>query len=780
MIKKNTNFLPLTILLVISLSFFYQFFLFGKLPVPADTIAGLYHPMRDLYSHDYPNGIPYKNSLITDPVRQQFPWRSLAAMNWHSFTFPVWNQYNNAGMPLLANMQSAFFYPLNLLFFLTDFEISWSILIILQPVLACLFMFLFLRNLKLNQFSAFLGSFVYGFCGFSVAWLEWGTIGHVALWLPLILLSINKIAEVSGKITTKKASENLIAFFSCKKLILWSFIHIISLSSAFFAGHLQIFLYLYLVSVIYSVLLNLKHGIKIIALLVINNLLFLLITSVQWIPSLKLILLSARGVDQIHINNPGWFLPVQNLLQFIAPDFFGNPATLNYWGVWNYGEFIGYVGIFPLIMAIYALFYRYDRKTFFFGSIFFVSLLFALSTWIARLPFQFNIPFISTSMPTRLLFLTDFSLSILAALGLDYFIRRDKKTKIIYPLIFILFVFLSVWILLLTTSEISQENIIIAKKNLILPFLIFLSTFFLIIAQATIIGQRLMIRKKINIFSIITIMLISLTVFDLFRFSYKFTPFSSSKYLYPKTKLTDFLQKNINNFRIISVDPRVLPPNFSIMYKIQSLEGYDPLYIRRYGELIAAIERGQPDIDPPFGFNRIISPKQFSSRLIDFLGVKYVLSLNDINDPKLKKVFEEGQTKVYENSEAFNRAFFVSQVIPSSNKHQSIKYLFDSDIDLKRTAIVEDWNYSKTNFSPTDNRIEIKEYESNMISIITSNNKEAFLILTDTYYPNWKARICASGTQNCRNTRIYLTNYNFRGIIVPPGEHTVIFFNTLL
>lgn len=73
--KKIASVLFIILLTVV---FFWQFFVKGLLPIPADTIIGLYHPFIDLYAKDYPRGIPFKNFLITDPVRQQYPWKVLA------------------------------------------------------------------------------------------------------------------------------------------------------------------------------------------------------------------------------------------------------------------------------------------------------------------------------------------------------------------------------------------------------------------------------------------------------------------------------------------------------------------------------------------------------------------------------------------------------------------------------------------------------------------------------------------------------------------------------
>ena len=184
------NLIPILGFGVITAVFFWQFLFKGLLPIPTDTIVGLYHPYRDLYAKEYPNGIPFKNFLITDPVRQQYPWRNLSINSLRNLEMPSWNLYSFAGTPNIANFQSAVFYPLNILFLILPFHLSWSILILLQPLLAGIFMYYYLKNLKLDSISSFFGGIVFAFGGFFTSWLEWGTILHTALWLPLILLSI--------------------------------------------------------------------------------------------------------------------------------------------------------------------------------------------------------------------------------------------------------------------------------------------------------------------------------------------------------------------------------------------------------------------------------------------------------------------------------------------------------------------------------------------------------------------------------------------------------------
>lgn len=770
---KKFTFLPLLLLTLIILFFFHSFFLRGNLPIPSDTIVGLYHPFRDLYAKEYPNGIPYKNFLITDPVRQQYPWRFLAVSLEELGQQPLWNPYSFGGTPLLANFQTAAFYPLNILLFIFPFAIGWSLLILSQQILAGAFMYWYLSSLKLKYYARFLGSFVYVFCGFMIAWLEWGTLGSVALWIPLLLLSIDKIFLTSLRGgTTKQSKKNEItsAFTKLRNDIkVWSVVFVLSLTFSFFAGHLQTFFYLNIIAVCYFIAkwIQFKKLKKLLLLFLVLSICFLILTAIQWIPTLQFVLQSARNADQLNAwQQAGWFIPWQNLIQFVAPDFFGNPTTLNYWGIWNYAEFIGYIGIFPLIMAIFALFYRHDKKTLFFGTFFFLSLIFSLPTIFAKIPYLLQIPFFATSQPTRLLFITDFSLSILAALGLDFYLRSEVKRKILYPALFIFVIFAGLWIFVLSGYKILHVNyaeIVVSKHNLYLPTGLFIIVILLLTVSAFL--------KQVKINTAIIVILLLISVFDLFRFADKFIPFTSKDYLFPPTSALSYLQNQKGKFRIMETDSEILPPNFSIMYHLQSLDGYDPLYLQRYGELMITMQRGKPDIQPPFGFNRIITPTTVDSRLIDLFGVKYVMSLSDLRDPKLTKVFAEGQTKIYKNSQAFPRAFLVTGIKPVSGKNEAIAAMFDPKINLHTTAIVEGWDQQRTKFS--GGTAKIASYQENLVTISTQSKENSFLVLTDTFYPTW--RVLVDGAEQ----NIYRTDYNFRGVLLPPGNNTVVFYDSL-
>ncbi|MEK7565574.1 MAG: hypothetical protein AAB506_00835, partial [Patescibacteria group bacterium] len=569
------------------------------------------------------------------------PWKELVAGLLKNFQLPLWNPYNFAGTPLLANIQSSVFYPLNLIFLLPSFPLAWSIYILIAPVLSTVFMFLYLRNLNLQKIPAVFGAIVFALCGFNIAWLENGVLTHTLLWLPLILLSIDR-----------------------KKYL----VYLIAILSSFFAGHWQTFLYVFIFSHIYLIFRNIRSLPK---FLILDSI-FLILSLPQLLPSLQFISLSARNTDQMWTNVAGWFIPWQNLIQFISPDFFGNPSTLNYTGIFSYQEFIGYIGVPGIIFVASALFIKRKIIWFFAGAAI-IGLLFALPTPLAKLPFILNLPFISSSMPTRLLSIIGFCLAVLAAFG---FQKINKKITAVFVISFAL-----LWLLFPT-------------KYLILPTALLVAT--------------LVIKKY-------PWLLVLLLIFDLGRFAVKFLPFSDSKYLYPDTKVTKFLQENTKDYtRFMTLNDEIFPPNFNIVYRLQSINGYDPLYLKSYSDLVG-------------GGNRIIVPKDYKNPIINLLGVKYILTFENINDPNYPLAFQEGKTKVFENKKVQPRAF------------------------------VE------------NGTAKIISYTENKVIIKTESTSPAILTLTDMYYPTWKAYI------DDIPTKITPTPENLRSILVPAGIHEIIF-----
>ena len=755
--KKIIEIIPIFVILIFAGIFFRQTFLSGKLPIPSDTLVGMYHPWLDFIAKEYPAGMPFKNFLITDPIRQQIPWRKLAIDSIKIGNWNPWNAFSFSGTPLLTNIQSGLFYPFNFLFLILPFPIAWTILIMLQPILAGVFLYFFLKvSVRLSGYASLFGALCFMFCGFSISWLTWGTIGQTILWLPLALV-LSDILLTASKNT---------------KIIGMSIVLALTFTMQYFAGHSQVFLYSMIVFSAYAlsrIVLNsltLKNKTKAMLWLCLSFIIFAVLTFFHWVQFFSELGSTSR-LQEVGLSiKEGFFIPFQHIIQFIIPDFFGNPATLNYWGVWNYGEFIGYIGVVGLFFVLYSFFGNRRKQTFFWLAIVIIGSIFAFPTAVAKFPYTMHIPFFSSLQPTRLLSIVDFSLCILAAIGLDTWLNNQKERYSVFIGIVTAVLFGIVWyIVKFNPYKIVEENLGVANRNIIFPTVIFGLVMTVIIGR---IGIARFFRKENQLVKIIPMaFLIGIAFFDLTRFGWKFTPFTDQKLFFPKTEIIEFLEEQPKPFRITSVDDRIMPPNVSSFYGIESIAGYDPLYNSRYEKFIAAMERGEPNITAPYGFNRIITPKNISSPLFRLLGVRFVLSLSDISNPGFRKVMQEGQTRVYEYMDILPRIRLLENVLLVKDEKKIIEMLYSPLFQLVSDGIVEDELRIERGALSAAEKAVITQYSGTRIDISVSTDKRRMLFVGNMFHQNWKTYV--DGVK----TPVVRVDYIFMGIVIPPGTHTV-------
>lgn len=733
---------PFFLFILLSFLFFWQFFLKGLLPIPADVIVGIYFPWRDQIWNNLITGVPIKNGYLSDIVSIIYPWRIYGINLMKEGISPLWIPHALAGMPLLANFQSALLYPLNILFWIFSDSQAWSWYIILQPILASSFTYLFLRNIKLSIIASLFGAVIFSYSGFMLVWLEYGIIGHAGLWLPLILLSVDKIAG--------------------GKKLLWIFVGSLVVGLSFLAGYPQISLFLTGMVTIYILYRYLSSKNSSYLLGMIFIILGILLASAQIIPGIELWRVSIRQADPTAAAFGYGLLSLRDSVLALVPDFFGNPTTGNYWARVGYNESAFYVGIVGFTFAFFSFFIKRKDTAIFFKVILLITLLFVFQNPLANLPRIFNIPGLSSASAGRLLYLVTFCLSVLCAFGVDYFKGlKDKKKFLLLSAIFLI-VFSFLWLVVLLNIENPQFQI--AKRNLILPSLIFLVSELLLLSC-------LFFRKlrKIILAGVFLIL-----VFDLFRFGWKYNSFSPKDYVYPETKLTKYLKENAGIDRFYGL----IPQSMFILYNLSSPEGYEPLMLSRYNEFAKQInESGFQQISTG---SRWVGITRHESPLLDLVGVKYMLSLNQdakgnwdpqyfkYSKDKYEMVFQEGYSQIYENKNVLPRAFIAHQ-IKVANDEEILKNLMNKNFEAKEIVFLEQEPEKKPEQKLGEEKVQIKteNYFSNKISIETQSLSDGYLFLTDNDYPGWQAFI------DGQETRIYRANYTFRSVFLPKGDHKV-------
>jgi len=248
--------------------------------------------------------------------------------------------------------------------------------------------------------------------------------------------------------------------------------------------------------------------------------------------------------------------------------------------------------------------------------------------------------------------------------------------------------------------------------------------------------------------------------------STKFLPFSSRTTIFPNTQIIDQLRSIASFDRVMGLGSAVVQPNIATGLHIYDPNYYDPLYIKRYGELIAYANLGSvPDVLPRSDvvINNDVLPKQDVNqrreRLFQLLSVRYLLFHT-----------EDNNFSIQENIQALPRVYLVKNYEKISEDNELLNRLFDPLFDPTTSVLVEqDIPLTKTVDRTKNEKAKITSYKPNHAEIQVSAVSPAILVFTDTYYRGWKAYV------DGMDTPIYRVNYSLRAIIVSQGNHVVQF-----
>ncbi len=755
--KKRDFFYAFILASFITSAFFYKTIFFGRLPFPGDLLVSEYKPWQtSSYLGYIPGSIPHK-AQYPDTIRQLYPWKTLSLSLLKKGELPLWNPYNFSGAPLLANFQSAIFYPLNIFYFLFDQKIAWSILIIIEPLFAFYFTYLFCRAIGLKNLPSVFSSSIYGFSSFMSVWLQYNTIGHVILWLPIVLLSVFRLTSR----------------FSIK----WVIIFVFSLSSSLLAGHIQVFGYLLIMLVIYIYFLTGSTKKFMIFLLLIG--LTVGLSAVQVIPGIELIFNAARSPHTYAAITQKVLLQPWHLIMLIVPDFFGNPATRNYLLPDTYIGKVTSIGMVPLFFILIAM-HRMKEKyvKFFFISTITVLILVTLNP-ITSFLYKFNLPIISSSSPTLMMFIFSFSAAILAGYGIQEYMQQKTPSsygkKILLPLIIIIVLWISLIIIKFSPFDFLKHFVTSAPRNLLYSSGIAAISFILLY-----LGIKINTRKTIFL-----ILLVILHIMDQFIAFHKFNPFVSSQLIFPSNELINFIKtKGIDRFW--GYGNGAIQANFATQYSIFSPEGYDPLYPKLYGDFIHSSKDGKlltkftnetrsdAFITPGYGeFD--MTTNTYRLRILDTIGVRYILDRKENNStantfpPDRFNITKEiNDWKIIENKNSLPRVFLTSSYVLYDSKQIFEEMFFQTNKPLKTILLTKPPN-EKIDTTSEDGNVQVVSYEPNTIFLNTDTPGNKLLFISDTFYPGWKAYI------DQEQTEVLRANYAFRAVFIPKGKHVVKF-----
>jgi len=771
---KILNLPIVAVLLLVTSLIFYKIFLNGLYPVPGNLLVSFYFPFYSGSWEGFNPWVTHKEQFGADAIRQIYLWKNFAFDQFKVGEFPLWNPYTFSGQPLLANFQSSVFYPLNIFYFIFDSRNAWILQIVSIPFLAGLFTYLAIRSFGLNKISAIFGSISLMFSSYVITWMENGNVIHSYIWLPLVIWSANE-------------------YFKNFKLR-YIFILILSISMSILAGHPQTVLYIYMVLIIfwfYKIYIINKNKLKPLIPLLVSLTAPLFLTAVQLIPTIDFYRDSPISLPfNAQIFEKG-ILPYKNLVTFLAPDFFGHPASENFWS-FSYGDFTPYIGVLPFILAIWAIKSLWKEKIIRFST--FMVILFIISstsspiTWAIK---TFEVPLLDATFPARFLSISIFFLVILAAFGFnnvssniqnkEFFKKFIKFLSIFFVLYLILELLTFIGPLFLKPQEVWTENLIVSRRNLIIPIFMYLSAVVGVIAF-NFLGKIELLNKK-YLSSIFIAGIFIITIFGGMFYSNKFLPVSPKYFIFPQHPMFDWLKQNAGINRFYGGGTARVDFNIPIQYQVYVAEGYDTLRLKRYAELLAAarndgvIPNSYLRSDAAFSDNE----NKYRLRLFDLLGVKYLLDKEDnptsgedwhFERYAADDIFGKWQLDkflIYERRKALPRIFLTSSYKVAISDTEIINDIFNPNYNLTEVILEQepslDFNTQKTEISIP----ELKQYDPNKIIIETNNSQNSLLFISDAYSKDWKVTI--DDVEN----KILRANYAFRAVEVPKVKHNISF-----
>ncbi len=128
--------------------------------------------------------------LQADGALQFYVWRDLVFESWSKFQVPLWNHYELAGTPLLANSQSRALYPPHNFMGVLHIPTPWAITLLAWFHLAWAGVgtYMLTRKLGANEMGAFLAGASFVLCPFMVSWTALASVTSTVSWIPWILL----------------------------------------------------------------------------------------------------------------------------------------------------------------------------------------------------------------------------------------------------------------------------------------------------------------------------------------------------------------------------------------------------------------------------------------------------------------------------------------------------------------------------------------------------------------------------------------------------------------
>lgn len=756
---------PYLVIAFVVAAFFYKTVVFGKVPFAGDLLLTEYGPWRHAPYFGYVAGALPSKGQYFDVVRELYPWKTLTITELKAGRIPLWNPYNFSGTPHLANYQSQVLYPPGIVYFLLPQKAAWTLMTILQPLMGMAFTYLFASTIGLSTAGALVAAVAFNFSSFANVWMEFNTVWHTVLWLPLLLYFVERRLR-TGRLTALERAGFIVAVFSSAT-----------------AGHPQDFINTFLFFIVYATArcmteTSMQGSERLRSLVLFAGLsgASFLLAGPQLFPTAALFAASARVTHDYKEIIENMLIQPWQLGLLAVQDFFGNPATkTNFLRDTYVGKTLS-IGAAGFALALVAVFRKNKpwHLTFFTATAL-VVLFLTVNTPIARLCYRYPIPVLSTGTPTRVLFLLMFAMAMLAGYGADAAASDKERRKT--PFVFVAVVFGLLWAFALFKPTLPGLDYAAISGSVMRKAMLIGSFFAGMAGVSWIIAKR---RPAL------TYALVCVVAAELLVAFVKFNPFVPPSFVFPENPLMSYLTEQGGIDRFWGYGTTHIEANFATQYRLFSPDGTDPLNLKAYNAFIQASRdgniarrftretRSDAGLAPGYG-EKDLPDNRWRLRIMDMLGIRYVIDRTEnpkdettFHPSRFTPVWHKDDWTVYRNEKAAPRFFFARDIRTYTSEADFERQFFDPSFEPANSVLVAqpDMDGIPDIATPTGT-VNMERFVPGDVRFVTTTASPQFLFLSDAFDTGWNAYV------DGKKSRVIKTNYAFLGVPVPTGNHTI-------
>jgi Bacterial membrane protein YfhO len=681
---------------------------------------------------------------------------------------PLWDPYTLGGRSLLGDPQSAVFSPFSVPSYLLPFWKSLAVVAGLKLFVAALGAFLLARLAGMRLGGALMTGLVFGFSLWTVTWVSWPH-GGVWAFLPWLCLLCELTVRRPGPLPFAGLAGVVgLQFLSGHPASSYQVLFVVVL---FWVGRVLASPELRRDAV--------ARLLTVAAALVVGA----AVAAVALIPFAELLRHSsdatARADASALLKQPSRYL-----LGIFLPDYWGHGRTALQLGG-GLEERAYYVAALPLMLGAAALALRPSAARI--AAVAMGAATLAVATGLP--PFYdvvVHLPGFDAANNGRFAVIAVLCLALLAGWGLDELTDRElpaRRRGLVLALAGLLLALPVV--IALADREFGRHAFGDALKvawgfahtSPDFPAVIKLAAVleWVGVAAAAVVLLVLRLRGRLGATAFV-VLAIGLTALDLFKAGMGYNPAIPVDHAeQPTTGAIRYLQsQSPERFSALKVTKALsliypLTPNSAQRYRLQDVRGYVIPTEERYFDLWRdTIHQGEGCY---YLFCTQAPPaSQRAFQALALVGVGNLLQ--HPGDPPLpgrRPVYDGADARIYRNPRALPRAFLVDRQRVVAGADAARATATAPGFPARSVAVTERPIAGITAGSGSPGTASIEDYRAEHVAVDTDARRPALLVLTDNWYPGWKA------TVDGKSAPVERVDYLIRGVRVPAGAHRVEF-----